>query len=122
MRENDNLKRMRGQQPQRGIGYGGGQYGAGAGGGNGQGSKTGHPFQLSIQDKVAITCKDWCVFLNSLLLIRIKYFLYRNNAGGCSRSTGGFCFNNGKKLKHGCSKVDGSKICWDSDHKESDHA
>ena len=108
MRENENLKRIRGQQPQRGNGYGGGQNGAGngqygAGGGNGQGSKPGHPSQLSIQDKVAITCKDW------------------NSSSSCSRSTGGFCFNNGKKLKHGCSKVDGSRICWDSNHKESEH-
>lgn len=59
---------------------------------------------MTVQEKLASTCKDW-------------------NAGGCSRKDGnaGFCFLNGKKLKHGCSKVTGSRLCWDSSHKENEH-
>ena len=55
------MKRRIGQQPPRGNGYG--NQGVGYGGGNGGGTggiKAGsHPSQMSIQDKIATTCKDW---------------------------------------------------------------
>ena len=55
------MKRKLGQQPPRGTGYGGqgGGYGGGQGGGNGGGKAGGHPSQMTIQDKIASTCKDW---------------------------------------------------------------
>ena len=50
------MRRKLGQQPPRGNGYGG--QSGGYGGGNG-GGKAGHPSQMTIQDKIASTCKDW---------------------------------------------------------------
>ena len=47
--------------------------------------------------------------------------LFRNSASGCSRAEqNGLCQLGNKKFKHGCSKVDGTRICW-KDHKEADH-
>ena len=91
------LRRKAGQVQPRVGGYGGGQ-------GGGRGAGTTHPSQMSVQEKLAATCKDW------------------NSAGGCTRKeTFGHCFNNTKKLRHGCSKVNGSRLCWDASHKESEH-
>ena len=46
----------------------------------------------------------------------------RNGSTGCSRpEQNGVCQINDKKLKHGCSKLEGNgRICWKK-HKESEH-
>ena len=59
----DSLKRKLGQTPPKHGGYGGGQgggYGGGQGGGGGRsaGGAT-HPSLMTVQEKMAGTCKDW---------------------------------------------------------------